>query len=189
MTTHSFACPPHRLRRTGTFFSWMHYDNFRPDIIVVGKAMQVCGLLVNDHCALDTWNARTFSEGERILRLWQLLSCFQPESMLEWDFKHIGDQHLTITERFEERYGVGNTWGCGYFRYIRTEAYDEVPVAAIGAFVFNSAAVRMILGYTTPAKFGSYIERVLKPKAAEESGRGGRRKGSKGGGNKKRGRR
>lgn len=186
--------------RTGKLFSFQWYEGLTPDVVIIGKAMQVSGVLLSSSCKLfedgaKGWPAWTTSHATfNALRLSALLSWWlrQPDIGA-----HVRQMHDRTTSAWSQHFANPDAfWGTGMVWFCEKKDLDDTPASPARLVqVFNQTLCRCVFGYEPLDAFEKTLARgypkrrkrpaqgsaVSPPVAPGRGGGGGRGAGKSGG--------
>ena len=166
---------------TGKFMAFQHYDGLSPDLILIGKSAQVCGVLTSPSCRLRVDTYATFHQTERTLRLKALLMACSNDTAAH--FRAMHPRICAALAAYTSASGVdGAFWGAGAIWFITFKAYQAGPqTAAWVPLVYTGKVVRVLFGYEPLDALDERLQRDWPPAArpvadtavAEAAGGGG----------------
>jgi hypothetical protein len=129
--------------------SFQHYDGLSPDLILIGKSMQVAGLLLSPTCRLCLTQGATFHQTERALRLKALLWACSEEEDPAAHFRHMhGRIAAALTVHLSKCGGEEAFWGVGGLWFETTAAFGQSPDSKVWApSVATGKVCRLLFGY------------------------------------------
>lgn len=149
--------------RTGKLFSFQWYEGLTPDLVIIGKALQVSGVLLHNGCKLfesgKGWPAWTTSHATfNALRLSALLSWWlrQPDIGA-----HIHQMHTRIITAWAKHFASPNVfWGTGMVWFCEKADLDDTPASPARLVqVYNQKLCRCVFGYEPLDAFDKTLAR------------------------------